>query len=36
LLIILIETGPILSKLIMSTGPYDLALARARIAADGK
>ena len=28
LLIILIETGPILSKLIMSTGPYDLALAR--------
>jgi hypothetical protein len=28
LLIILIESGPILSKLIMSTGPYDLALAR--------
>jgi hypothetical protein len=28
LLIILIETGPILSKLIMSTGPYDVALAR--------
>jgi hypothetical protein len=27
LLIILIETGPILSKLIMSAGPYDLALA---------
>jgi hypothetical protein len=27
LLIILIETGPILSKLIMTTGPYDLALA---------
>ncbi|WP_431216744.1 DUF4407 domain-containing protein [Puia sp. P3] len=27
LLIILIETGPILSKLIMSSGPYDLALA---------
>jgi hypothetical protein len=27
LLIILIETGPVLSKLIMSTGPYDLALA---------
>lgn len=27
LLIILIETGPILSKLIMSNGPYDLALA---------
>jgi hypothetical protein len=27
MLIILIETGPILSKLIMSTGPYDLALA---------
>ncbi len=27
LLIILIETGPILSKLIMNTGPYDLALA---------
>jgi hypothetical protein len=28
LLIILIEMGPILSKLIMSTGPYDLALAK--------
>src|SRR5579859_2877844 len=28
LLIILIETGPVLSKLIMSTGPYDLALAK--------
>ncbi|MHA4811255.1 DUF4407 domain-containing protein [Flavitalea flava] len=28
LLIILIETGPVLSKLIMSTGPYDLSLAR--------
>jgi hypothetical protein len=28
LLIILIETGPVLSKLIMSMGPYDLALAR--------
>ena len=28
LLIILIETGPILSKLIMNTGPYDLALAK--------
>jgi hypothetical protein len=27
LLIILIETGPILSKLIMNTGPYDVALA---------
>ena len=27
-LIILIETGPVLSKLIMSTGPYDLALAK--------
>lgn len=27
LLIILIETGPILSKLIMAVGPYDLALA---------
>lgn len=27
LLIILIETGPILSKMIMNTGPYDLALA---------
>lgn len=27
LLIILIETGPILSKLIMNVGPYDLALA---------
>src|SRR5579872_441507 len=28
LLIILLETGPILSKLIMNTGPYDVALAR--------
>ncbi|MFI5155104.1 MAG: DUF4407 domain-containing protein [Chitinophagales bacterium] len=28
LLIILIETGPILSKLIMPLGPYDLALAK--------
>jgi hypothetical protein len=28
LLIILIEVGPILSKLIMPVGPYDLALAR--------
>ena len=28
LLIILIEIGPILSKLIMPVGPYDLALAR--------
>ena len=28
LLIILIETGPIISKLIMQTGPYDIALAR--------
>ncbi len=28
LLIILIETGPILSKLIMNTGPYDIALAK--------
>jgi hypothetical protein len=28
LLIIIIETGPILSKLIMQTGPYDVALAR--------
>ncbi len=28
LLIVLIETGPILSKLIMNTGPYDLSLAR--------
>jgi hypothetical protein len=27
LLIILIETGPILSKLMMNTGPYDVALA---------
>jgi hypothetical protein len=27
LMIILIETGPVLSKLIMNTGPYDLALA---------
>jgi membrane protein CcdC involved in cytochrome C biogenesis len=31
LLIILIEIGPILSKLIMSTGPYDLALARTEL-----
>jgi len=28
LLIILIETGPILSKLIMQVGPYDIALAK--------
>ena len=28
LLIILIETGPVLSKLIMPLGPYDIALAR--------
>lgn len=28
LLIILIETGPVLSKLIMPVGPYDIALAR--------
>lgn len=28
LLIILIETGPVLSKLIMPTGPYDIALAK--------
>jgi hypothetical protein len=28
LLIIVIETGPILSKLIMNVGPYDLALAK--------
>lgn len=28
LLIILIETGPIISKLIMQTGPYDIALAQ--------
>lgn len=28
LLIILIETGPIISKLIMNVGPYDLALAK--------
>lgn len=27
LLIILIETGPVVSKLIMTTGPYDIALA---------
>ena len=31
LLIILIETGPILSKLIMSSGPYDLLLARTEL-----
>src|SRR5688500_20329112 len=28
LLIILIEIGPVLSKLIMPTGPYDIALAK--------
>jgi hypothetical protein len=28
LLIILIETGPILAKLIMPVGPYDIALAK--------
>ena len=28
LLIILIETGPVLSKLIMPVGPYDIALAK--------
>ncbi len=28
LLIILVETGPLLSKLIMSVGPYDIALAK--------
>ncbi len=28
LLIILVETGPVLSKLIMSSGPYDLGLAK--------
>ena len=31
LLIILIETGPILSKLIMTVGPYDLALAKTEL-----
>lgn len=31
LLIIVIETGPILSKLIMSAGPYDLALAKTEL-----
>ena len=31
LLIILIETGPILSKLIMSAGPYDIALAKTEL-----
>lgn len=31
LLIILIEIGPILSKLIMSVGPYDVALARTEL-----
>ncbi len=31
LLIILIETGPILSKLIMPQGPYDLALAKTEL-----
>jgi len=31
LLIILIETGPILSKLIMNVGPYDLALAKTEL-----
>jgi hypothetical protein len=32
LLIILIETGPILSKLIMPVGPYDIALAKEELA----
>jgi len=31
LLIILIETGPILSKLIMTVGPYDVALAKTEL-----
>jgi Domain of unknown function (DUF4407) len=31
LLIILIEAGPILSKLIMNTGPYDIALAQTEL-----
>jgi uncharacterized protein DUF4407 len=31
LLIIIIETGPILSKLIMPLGPYDLALAKSEL-----
>ena len=31
LLIILIEIGPILSKLIMSVGPYDVALAKTEL-----
>jgi len=31
LLIILIETGPVLSKLIMNVGPYDLALAKTEL-----
>jgi hypothetical protein len=31
LLIILIETGPILSKLLMSVGPYDVALAKSEL-----
>jgi Domain of unknown function (DUF4407) len=31
LLIILIETGPIISKLIMPVGPYDLALAKSEL-----
>jgi Domain of unknown function (DUF4407) len=31
LLIILIETGPILSKLIMNPGPYDVALAKTEL-----
>jgi Domain of unknown function (DUF4407) len=33
LLIILIETGPILSKLIMPVGPYDVALAKVELIA---
>ncbi len=33
LLIILIETGPILSKLIMPVGPYDIALAKEELIA---
>ena len=31
LLLILIETGPILSKLLMSVGPYDVALAKTEL-----
>ena len=36
MLIILIEIGPVLSKLMMPLGPYDIALGKRRIVAYGK